>query len=140
MGDKVSTRNLFSDEVEGTAADEAIAGLGVREDDEAGPSAAPSHGAASNGRAHTAGGGDRRSEARAVAAGAADGSAPRARTAEGTGKRTMQQIFREYNLDRKVSGQEQIMRVFKLPPDSKIVEKYQVGRAGRRCVWWPRWR
>jgi len=42
-------------------------------------------------------------------------------------KRTMQQIFREYNLDRKVSGQEQLMRVFKLPADSRIVDKYQCG-------------
>jgi len=115
MGSQVSTRNLFLEPVDEGGVDEAregIAGASLEEDGQGGS------GKGKGARPSTAG--EHRGSVAAV-----DDSA-RART-EGGGRRTMQQIFREYNLDRKVSGQEQIMRVFKLPPDSRIIEKYQCG-------------
>jgi len=48
-------------------------------------------------------------------------------TSGSPGKRSMRQLFGEYNLERKVSGQEQLLRVFKLPENSKVVDKFQCG-------------
>jgi len=108
VGSNVSTRNLFGGGDGGLEAqfgDASIADEGVPES-RRGSIAAVQPGGVPHG------------DAADKAVGEVDPSA---------GKRTMQQIFREYNLDRKVSGQEQLMRVFKLPADSKIVEKYQCG-------------
>jgi len=103
VGTNVSTRNLFGnieEGLEGSFANASIAENAASADD------------------------SRRSSVAAVQGGS--GGRP-SEADDKDSKRTMQQIFREYNLDRKVSGQEQLMRVFKLPNDSKIVEKYQCG-------------
>ncbi|KAG8463265.1 hypothetical protein KFE25_011262 [Diacronema lutheri] len=140
----VSTRNLFGIE----AATESLLGALSLATGNGGSATAAAKGEA--GKAAPEGGGhDGHAQAAAASDGhtpsdprrisvAADGGhapacvaplgPPTDRTADGLGaKRSMQQLFREYNFERKVSGHEQILRAFRLPADAKILDKYQCG-------------